>query len=217
MTGTGKTRNQDYTGCIREYNVVHIYNRQSNGSPRTFIIYVQELDSRLSNLTRGDVKRTVAVIHRAAVTVGVKLNDTAGVLADGDTDEGGVGLALTTAEDVAIRILDLARLRVASEVGLAVEGAWGGPAVTLDGELAAVAGVVAGRVVVGGTVVVDGIAAVVDDGETAVVAVGVATSRAGDGGEVTGREDDLEVLGGDGGRGCREEEEDGVADGGHCC
>lgn len=206
---------QDYMECMRDYNVLHVHNRQSNGSPRTFIIYVQELNPRLSNLTRGDVKRAVAVIHRAAVTVGVKLNDTAGVLADRDTDEGSVGLALTTAEDVAISILDLARLRVASEVSLAVEGAWGGPAVTLDSELAAVTGVVAGRVVVRGTVIVDGIAVVVDDGETAVVAVGVTASRAGDGGEVTGREDDLEVLGGDGGRGCRQEEEDGVADSGH--
>jgi len=161
------------------------------------------------------VKRAVAVINRAAVTVGVKLNDTAGVLADRDDDEGGICLALASSEAVSIGVLDLASLRVASEVGLALEGAWAGPAVTLDGELAAVAGVVAGGVVVGGTVIVDGIAVVVDDSETAVVAVGVAASRAGNGREVTGREDDLEVLGGDCGRGCSQEEEDGVADSGH--
>lgn len=166
-------------------------------------------------LTRGDVKRAVAVVNRAAVAVGLKLNDTAGVLTDRDADEGGVGLALASSEAVAIGVLDLASVRVASEVGLALEGAWAGPAVTLDGELAAVAGVVAGGVVVGGAVVVDGIAVVVDDGKTGVVAVGVAASRAGNGREVTGREDDLEVLGGDCGRGCSQEEEDGVADSGH--
>lgn len=189
---------------------------QSNGSlkDQNYLCTTESRDTSFF-LTRGDVERPVSIINRAAVTVGVKLNDTARVLTDRDADKGGIGLALASSEAVAIAVLDLASLRVASEVGLALEGAWGGPAVTLDGELAAVAGVVAGGVVVGGTVVVDGIAAVVDDGETAVVAVGVAASRAGNGREVTGREDDLEVLGGDGGRGCRQEEEDGVADSGH--
>ncbi len=101
---------------------------------------------------------------------------------------------------------------MAGKVRLALEGARGAPAVTLDGELAAITGVVAGRAVGGCAVVVNSVAVVVDDGETGVVAVAAA-----DGTKVTSREDNLEVLGRDGGRGRGQEEEDGFEGSSHDC
>lgn len=132
-------------------------------------------------LARGNVKGTVAVINRAAVAVGIEFDDTASILTDSDTDEGGVLLSLSSAKAVAITVFDFAGFRVASEVSLALELAWGTPAVTLNGKLATVTSVVARCMVIGEAMVVDSFTRIVDDGEARVMAVRIATRRPGDG------------------------------------
>ena len=124
---------------------------------------------------------TIAIINRAAITVGVELYDTAGVLANGDTNEGRIGLAITLSKAVSIAILDLTCIRVASKVRLALELSGRAPAVTLDGEFTAVTSVVAGRVVIREALVVDSFTGIVDNCEATVVTVCVAARWAGDG------------------------------------
>lgn len=161
------------------------------------------------------MERTVAVINRAPGTVRVKLDNTAAVDSDRNPDELGVLLLRAAAELVAVLGADVARLGDAAKVGLAVEHARGVPAGALDGEGAAVARVVAGRVVARGGVVVDGIAVVVDDGEAAVVPALGAGAGPADGREAARGPDHAEVLG-VGGGGEAEEPEEEVADGRHC-
>lgn len=133
------------------------------------------------------MKRAVAVIL-GATTVGVirlELDHTAGVLSDRYTNEGSVGLSFSRAKFVTVTILYSTAVRVATEVGLAVELARCAPAVTLDGKGATITGVVARRVVIGEALVVNSITVIVDNGESRVVAVCVAAGWARDGREVT--------------------------------
>jgi hypothetical protein len=147
------------------------------------------------------VKRTVAIINRAAITVRFEFDNTASVLADRNADESGILLSLTGTKAIAIAVLYLTGVGVASEVSLALELARGAPAVTLDGEFTAVAGVVARGVVVGEALIIDGLTSVVDDSKARVVTICVATGRTRDCGKVTGGPDDLEVLSVDASRG----------------
>lgn len=132
------------------------------------------------------MQRAVAIVFGATVTVGIELNDTAGVLADGDTNECCIGLAITLSKAVSITILNLTGVRVTPKVSLALEFAGRAPAVALDGEFAAVAGVVARGMVIREALVVDSVTGVVDNCKTTVVAVGVTARWTGDGREVTG-------------------------------
>lgn len=138
-------------------------------------------------LTGSNVKRAVAVILGATTigVIGLELDHTAGVLSDRDTNEGSVGLSISRAKLVTVTVLHGTAVRVATEVGLAVELARSAPAVTLDGKGATITGVVAGRVVIREALVVNGIAVIVDNGESRVVAVCVAAGWARDGREVT--------------------------------
>lgn len=123
---------------------------------------------------------TVAIINGAAIAVGIEFNDTAGILTNGDADECRIGLALTSSKTVAITVLDFTGVRVTSKVGLALEFAGGAPAIAFDSELAAVASVVTGGVVIREALVVDRIAGIVDDCKAAVVTVGVSARWTGD-------------------------------------
>jgi hypothetical protein len=125
------------------------------------------------------VKGTVTVIDRAAAAVRIEFDNTRRVLTDSDTNESGISLSLTGAKAVAITILDLAVLRSTSEISQALELAWGTPAVALDGELAAAAGVVTRGVVIGVVLRIDGFAIVVDESKAGVMAVLVSTGRTG--------------------------------------
>mgnify|MGYP006919979840 FL=1 len=136
------------------------------------------------SLARGNVKGAVAVINRATVAVGIEFNDTARVLTNSDTNESSIGLSLGATEAVSITVLDLAGVRVSSKVRLALELAWGCPAVALDCELAAVTGVVTGRVVIGIGLVVNSFAGLVYNRKAFEVAVGVAAGRTGNRREV---------------------------------
>lgn len=126
------------------------------------------------------MKGAVAVINRAAVAVGIEFDDTASVLTDRDTNKGRIRLSLASSQAVAVAVFDLAGLRVAREVGQALEFARGTPAVTLNGKLAAAVGVVARRMVVGEGLVVDSFARIIDDSESRVMAVRIAAGRSGD-------------------------------------
>lgn len=156
------------------------------------------------------MKGTVTVIDRAAITVRIEFDNTARVLTDRDTNECGITLSVTGAKAVAITVLDLAGFRMASEIRQALELAWGTPAVTLDGELAAVVGVVTRGVVIGEALVIDGFASVVDDSKAGVMSVRVSTGRTGDCGKATRRPDDFEVLGVDATRGSHQAEKSGA-------
>lgn len=131
-------------------------------------------------LARGNVKGTVAIINRAAITVRIKFNHTAGVLTNSDTNESRIRLSLGATKTVAITVLDLTGVRVAGEVCLALKLAWGRPAISLDGELAAVAGVVTGGVVVGIGLVINSFTGLIQDSKACVVAIGITAGGTGD-------------------------------------
>lgn len=160
------------------------------------------------------MKRAVAIIHRAVDTVGLEFHNASGIRRDGDANVVNVRLSLSCTKAVAILVLDLAGVRVSTKVGLAVELEGALPAVALNGELAAIAGVVASRVVVGVTVAVDGVAGVVDNSEAVEVVVQSAAGWPGDGGEATRGPNNPEVLG-VGGRSQSHKAKEGVVDGRH--
>lgn len=126
------------------------------------------------------MERTVAIINRTAITVRVEFNNTTRVLTNSDTNESRIRLSLGATEAVSIAILDLAGVRVAAEVCLALKLAWGCPAVSLDGELAAITGVVTGGVIIGIGLVVDSLTGLIQDRKACVVAIGITTGGTGD-------------------------------------
>lgn len=126
------------------------------------------------------MKGAVAVIHGAAVAVGVEFNNTASILPNRDANIGCIRLSFPRAEAVAVAVLDLTGVRVAREISLALELSRGAPAVTLNGELAAIAGIVAGRMVVRIALVIDSLPCIIDNCEAAVMAILVATIGSGD-------------------------------------
>jgi hypothetical protein len=127
------------------------------------------------------VKRAVAVINRATITIGIEFDNAASILTNSDTNERRIRLPFASTKAVAITILDLASIRVTSEVSLALELARGTPAVALDSKLAAVTGIVARCMVVGEALVVDGFTRIVDNSEARVMAVGVSSRWSRDG------------------------------------
>lgn len=147
---------------------------------------------------------TIAIILRTIVAVRLELHDTASIHADRDANKSCVCLPIPLAEAVAITILNLAGVRVTHEVSLAVEFAGAVPAVALDSELAAIAGVVTGGVVVRSALVVDSLALVIDDREACVMATLTTAGRTGDRGKVTGGPEDFQVFCGNGCRGDHE-------------
>ncbi|KAI6765584.1 hypothetical protein HG530_006654 [Fusarium avenaceum] len=64
----------------------------------------------------------VLLIGRAVLAIlSVELNNTGTILSNGDANEGSVSLSLSRSKAVAVLVLDLAGLRVAAELGLALE------------------------------------------------------------------------------------------------
>jgi hypothetical protein len=121
------------------------------------VSYPNNPDSAIA-LTRGHRQRTIPLVNRAARPISIKLNNTAGIRPNRDPNKRRIRLPIPTPQRVVTRVFHLATARVAPEISQAPELEPGIPAVALDGELAAVARVVAGGMVGRVGLGVDGLA-----------------------------------------------------------
>lgn len=132
---------------------------------------IQSPNGEANRSARRNVKRAVAVVNRAATVniIRVELHNTGTVIANRNPAAVSVLRCISLSQNIAISIHHRAALRVTIEFADAVEYTRGVPAVTLDGECAAVASVVARGMVSRVRFIVDGVAIVVDDREAFVV------------------------------------------------
>ena len=117
------------------------------------------------------MKRSAAIINRAVlVATGIEFDDTASVCTNGDTNKRCIRLSLPSIEAIAIAVLDLACLRVTSEIRFELERAWSISAVILNGKLATVTSVITGCMLVRSNLLVDSLAHTIDGCEAVVMA-----------------------------------------------